>query len=331
VPAADVLATLAVLPASIPSPATGVWEIGGFPLRAYAVCIILGVFVAVWIGERRWIARGGSPGDVGDIAIWAVPFGIVGGRVYHVITDADLYFGEGRNPVTALYLWNGGLGIWGAIALGAVGAWIGARRKGLRFAPLADALAPAVVIAHAIGRWGNYFNQELFGRPTELPWGLEIAPENRPAGFAEFATFHPTFLYESLWNLGVAALVIWADRRFRLGHGRVFALYVAAYTVGRAWNESLRIDSVQLDDVGGLRVNVWVSLVLFVAAVAYLVVVGRRHPGRETSVHLDGRPAGAALAGTDTADTSDTAPVAEGSAPADPADGHGTRQEPPVL
>lgn len=330
-PAADVLATLTVLPASIPSPATGVWEIGGFPLRAYAVCIILGVFVAVWIGERRWIARGGSPGDVGDIAIWAVPFGIVGGRVYHVITDADLYFGEGRNPVTALYLWNGGLGIWGAIALGAVGAWIGARRKGLRFAPLADALAPAVVIAHAIGRWGNYFNQELFGRPTELPWGLEIAPENRPAEFAEFATFHPTFLYESLWNLGVAALVIWADRRFRLGHGRVFALYVAAYTVGRAWNESLRIDSVQLDDVGGLRVNVWVSLVLFVAAVAYLVVVGRRHPGRETSVHLDGRPVGASTPDPDTADTSDTAGVADGAVPADPADGHETRREPPVL
>ena len=330
-PAADVLATLTVLPASIPSPATGVWDIGGFPLRAYAVCIILGVFVAVWIGERRWIARGGSPGDVGDIAIWAVPFGIVGGRVYHVITDADLYFGEGRNPVTALYLWNGGLGIWGAIALGAVGAWIGARRKGLRFAPLADALAPAVVIAHAIGRWGNYFNQELFGRPTELPWGLEIAPENRPAGFAEFATFHPTFLYESLWNLGVAALVIWADRRFRLGHGRVFALYVAAYTVGRAWNESLRIDSVQLDDVGGLRVNVWVSLVLFVAAVAYLVVVGRRHPGRETSVHLDGRPVGASTTDPDTADTSDTAGVADGAVPADPADGHETRREPPVL
>ncbi len=330
-PAADVLATLTVLPASIPSPATGVWDIGGFPLRAYAVCIILGVFVAVWIGERRWIARGGSPGDVGDIAIWAVPFGIVGGRVYHVITDADLYFGEGRNPVTALYLWNGGLGLWGAIALGAVGAWIGARRKGLRFAPLADALAPAVVIAHAIGRWGNYFNQELFGRPTELPWGLEIAPENRPAGFAEFATFHPTFLYESLWNLGVAALVIWADRRFRLGHGRVFALYVAAYTVGRAWNESLRIDSVQLDDVGGLRVNVWVSLVLFVAAVAYLVVVGRRHPGRETSVHLDGRPVGASTTDPDTADTSDTAGVADGAVPADPADGHETRREPPVL
>ncbi|MDP3968429.1 MAG: prolipoprotein diacylglyceryl transferase [Nocardioides sp.] len=281
---------------SIPSPPTGVWEIGPFPLRAYAVCIILGVFAAVWIGNRRWVARGGQPGQMADIALWAVPFGLVGGRLYHVLTDYELYFGEGRNPISALYVWQGGLGIWGAIALGAVGAWIGARRMGLRFLPVADTLAPAVAVAHAIGRWGNYFNQELFGRPTDLPWGLEIDPENRPSGYLDATTFHPTFLYESLWLLGVAALVIWADRRFRLGHGRVFALYVAAYTLGRAWTESLRIDSVQMDDVLGLRVNVWVSLLLLVAATAYFVVVGRRRPGREESVVRDGHDPGAEAA-----------------------------------
>lgn len=287
---------LASIGASIPSPPTGVWEIGPFPLRAYAVCIILGVFVAVWIGNRRWVARGGQPGQMADIAIWAVPFGLVGGRLYHVLTDYELYFGESRNPVSALYVWQGGLGIWGAIALGAVGVWVGCRRMGLKFLPVADTLAPAVAVAHAIGRWGNYFNQELFGRPTDLPWGLEIAPENRPAGYLDATTFHPTFLYESLWLLAVAALVVWADRRFRLGHGRVFALYVAAYTLGRAWTESLRIDSVQMDDVLGLRVNVWVSLLLLVAATAYFVVVGRRRPGREESVVRDGRDPGAEAA-----------------------------------
>lgn len=286
-------AVLTSISASIPSPPTGVWEIGPFPLRAYALSIILGVFVAVWMGNRRWVARGGEPGQIADIALWAVPFGLVGGRLYHVITDYELYFGEGRNPISALYVWQGGLGIWGAIALGAVGVSIGARRMGLRFLPLADTLAPAVAVAHAIGRWGNYFNQELFGRPTDLPWGLEIAPENRPAGYFDATTFHPTFLYESLWLLGVAALVVWADRRFQLGHGRAFALYVAAYTLGRAWIESLRIDSVQMDDVLGLRFNVWVSLVLLLAATAYFVVVGRRRPGREESVLRDGRDPGA--------------------------------------
>ncbi|HEX6486225.1 MAG TPA: prolipoprotein diacylglyceryl transferase [Nocardioidaceae bacterium] len=273
--------------ASIPSPDQGVWYLGPFPLRAYALAIILGVVVAVWLGEKRWIARGGEPGQVGDIAIWAVPFGLVGGRLYHVITDYELYFGVGREPITALYVWQGGLGIWGAIALGALGAWIGARRAGVKFLPLADALAPGIAIAQAIGRWGNWFNQELFGRPTTLPWGLEIDPEHRPDGYADVETFHPTFLYEFVWNLGVAGLVIWADRRFRLGYGRAFALYVMGYTAGRAWIEYLRIDDVQMDDVFGLRLNVWTSIVLFLAALAYFVWSARRHPGRETSVLRD--------------------------------------------
>ncbi|MDP9823474.1 prolipoprotein diacylglyceryl transferase [Nocardioides massiliensis] len=291
---------------SIPSPSTGVWEIGPFPLRGYAVCIILGVFVAIWVGDRRWVARGGQKGFVGDLAIWAVPFGLVGGRLYHVITDYERYFGEGKNPITALYLWNGGLGIWGAIALGAVGAWIAARRHGVRFLPVADALAPGIVLAQALGRWGNWFNQELFGKPTDLPWGLEIDPDHRPLGFAEYSTFHPTFLYESLWCVAVAVLVVWADRRFRLGHGRAFALYVAAYTVGRGWTETLRIDAVQLDDVGGFRVNFWVSLVLFLAAAAYVVVMGIRRPGREESVWLPGRePRPDANADSDVAQTTE--------------------------
>ena len=278
---------LAALPASIPSPSDGVWNLGPVPLRGYALCIIAGIVVAVWLGERRLVARGGKPGQVQDIALWAVPFGIAGGRIYHVLTDSERYFGEGRDPVTALYLWQGGLGIWGAISFGALGAYISARRQGLKFPPVADALAPGIVLAQAIGRWGNWFNQELFGRPTDLPWGLEIDSSHRPEGYASSETFHPAYLYESVWDVGVAVLVIWADRRFKLGHGRAFALYVAAYCVGRAWIEMLRIDPVAADDVLGLRLNVWTSIVMFLLAVGYFVWSARRHPGRETSVQRD--------------------------------------------
>ena len=280
----------AVVPAFIPSPDNGVWHLGPIPLRAYALCIIAGVVVAVWLGEKRWVARGGRPGVVGDVAIWAVPFGLVGGRLYHVLTDYRLYFGDGRDPVAALYVWQGGLGIWGAIALGAVGGWIGARRAGAKFPPLADALAPGVVIAQAIGRWGNWFNQELFGRPTTVPWGLEIDPAHRPDGYEQYATFHPTFLYECVWNLGVAGLVIWADRRFRLGYGRAFALYVMGYTAGRGWIEYLRIDPVQESDVFGLRLNVWTSIIVFLAALVYFVVSARLRPGREETVQREPEP-----------------------------------------
>jgi prolipoprotein diacylglyceryl transferase len=277
-----------LVPLSIPSPSQGVWEVGPVPIRAYALCIIAGIVLAVWLGERRWVARGGKPGQIGDIAVWAVPFGIVGGRLYHVATDSGKYFGEGRDPVTALYIWQGGLGIWGAIALGGLGAWIGARRAGIKFLPLADALAPAIVLAQAVGRWGNWFNQELFGKPTDVPWALEIPDESRrPEGYEQYDTFHPTFLYEFFWNVGVAGLVIWADRRFRLGHGRAFALYVAGYCAGRGWIEYLRIDPVEADDVWGLRLNVWTSVVLFALAVGYFVWSSIRHPGREESVYRD--------------------------------------------
>ena len=274
----------------IPSPSRGVWHLGPFPVRGYALCIILGVAVAIWLGERRWRARGGVRGQVSDIAIWAVPFGLVGGRLYHVITDPARYFGRGGDPMAALYVWQGGLGIWGAIALGGVGAWIGCRRYGIKLPPLADALAPGIVIAQAIGRWGNWFNQELFGKPTTLPWALKIPdPTKRPEGYTQFETFHPTFLYECIWDLGTAGLVVWADRRFRLGHGRAFALYVMAYTAGRAWIEYLRIDAVEANNVFGLRLNVWTSIVVFIGGLIYFVVVGRLHPGREESVWREGR------------------------------------------
>lgn len=274
---------------SIPSPSSGVWYLGPVPIRGYALCIILGIVAAIWIAERRWAARGGRPGEISDLAVWAVPFGLVGGRLYHVATDHALYFGAGKHPIDALYVWRGGLGIWGAIALGAVGVAIGARRKGIRLLPVLDVMAPGVLVAQALGRWGNWFNQELFGKPTSLPWGLEIAPDKRPPGYEQYATFHPTYLYEFLWDLGAFGFVLWADRRFRLGHGRVVALYVMAYTAGRGWIEMLRIDDVELKDVGGLRFNVWTSIVLFVAAAIYFVVSSRLRPGREDSVYVEGR------------------------------------------
>jgi prolipoprotein diacylglyceryl transferase len=286
-------ATLLALPAlSIPSPGQGVWHLAGVPIRAYALAIILGVIVAVWFGERRWEERGGRHGEIGDIALWAVPAGLIGARAYHVATDHDLYFGAGKNAWDALAIWHGGLGIWGAIAGGAVGAWLGCRYYGIRMLPLMDALAPALLLAQAIGRWGNYFNQELFGRPTSKPWGLEIDQAHRPPGYENFATFHPTFLYECLWNLGAFGVVVWLDRKLRLGFGRCFALYVMAYCLGRLWIEHLRIDTVEYNDVLGLRLNEWTSIVLFTAALVYFVVAARRHPAphsREEHVYVEGR------------------------------------------
>ncbi|WP_328556073.1 MULTISPECIES: prolipoprotein diacylglyceryl transferase [unclassified Streptomyces] len=265
--------------AYIPSPSHGVLHLGPIPLRGYAFCIIIGVFLAVWLGNKRWIARGGRAGTVADIAVWAVPFGLVGGRLYHVITDYELYFSEGRDWVDAFKIWQGGLGIWGAIALGALGAWIGCRRRGIPLPAWADAVAPGIAFAQACGRWGNWFNQELYGRATNLPWALHItsSTDGRVPGY-----YHPTFLYESLWCVGVGFLVIWADRRFKLGHGRAFALYVAAYCVGRGWIEYMRVDDAH--HILGLRLNDWTALVVFVLAVIYIVVSSRLRPGREEIV-----------------------------------------------
>ncbi|MFF5358905.1 prolipoprotein diacylglyceryl transferase [Streptomyces scabiei] len=265
--------------AYIPSPSRGVLYLGPVPLRGYAFCIIIGVFVAVWLGNKRWVARGGQAGTIADIAVWAVPFGLVGGRLYHVITDYELYFSEGRDWVDAFKVWEGGLGIWGAIALGAVGAWIGCRRRGIPLPAYADAVAPGIALAQAIGRWGNWFNQELYGKPTDLPWAVEItsSTDGRLPG-----TYHPTFLYESLWCIGVALLVIWADRRFTLGHGRAFALYVASYCAGRFWIEYMRVDEAH--HILGLRLNNWTALFVFVLAVIYMVLSARKRPGREEVV-----------------------------------------------
>jgi prolipoprotein diacylglyceryl transferase len=258
----------------IPSPSQGVWDIGPFPLRAYALGIIIGALVAIWIGERRYQARGGRAGLIGDVAIWAIPFGIVGARIYHVATDPELYFDKGRHAYEAFFIWNGGLGIWGAVAGGALGAYVACRRYGVSFAGVADALAPGLLVAQAIGRIGNYFNQELFGRPTTKPWGLEIDLAHRPDGYTQFATFHPTFLYELLWNLAAAAVIIAIDRRVRLTGGRAFALYAMLYTAGRVWIESLRIDTV--NHLGPFRLNVWTSIIVFVVAAAYFVATRRR-------------------------------------------------------
>lgn len=265
---------------SIPSPSSGVWYVGPLPLRAYALLIIVGIVVAVWVGSKRYVARGGAPGTIADLAVWGVPFGIIGGRLYHVITDWQLYFGPGKEGFAgAIRVWEGGLGIWGAVAFGGLGVWIGARRKGIALPPVADAIAPGIALAQAIGRFGNWFNQELFGAPTELPWALQIDPANRPTGYESFETFHPTFLYESLWMLGVTVILIWADKRFQMGHGRVFALYVFLYAAGRLWIEALRIDDANL--ILGLRLNIWTSILVGIGALIYLVVSARLRPGRE--------------------------------------------------
>ena len=283
-------AILEYLPAAIPSPPQGVWHLGPFPLRAYAFAILTGIAVALWMSRRRWAERGGDPDTVLEVCFWAVPFGIVGGRIYHVISSPDAYFGQGGDPVRALFIWEGGLGIWGAIALGSLGAWIGCKRQGVKFAPFLDTVAPGVLVAQAIGRLGNWFNQELFGGPTTLPWGLRIDATNPnfPPGFPAGTLFHPTFLYELIWDLAGAALLIYLDRRLRLGHGRTFWLYVMIYTTGRLWIELLRIDPAT--HVLGLRLNVWTSLIVGLGALVAFMVIRRRHPGRETTVLLD-RPA----------------------------------------
>ncbi|MCD9197595.1 prolipoprotein diacylglyceryl transferase [Aeromicrobium wangtongii] len=271
--------------AYIPSPSEGVWHLGPLPLRAYALGIIIGALVAIWIGERRYQARGGRAGLIGDVAIWAIPFGIIGARIYHVATDPELYFGEGRNVTDVFLIWKGGLGIWGAVAGGALGAWIACRRYGVSFSAVADAVAPGLLVAQAIGRIGNYFNQELFGKPTDLPWALEIDPENRPAGYLDSATFHPTFLYELLWNLAAAALIIAIDRKVKLTGGRAFALYAMLYTSGRVWIESLRIDAA--NHIGPFRLNVWTSIIVFVLALIYFIAARRRTPSAEPAPGAD--------------------------------------------
>jgi prolipoprotein diacylglyceryl transferase len=282
--------------ATIPSPTQGVWHLGPFPIRAYALCILVGIVAAGAITEARLRQRGAPKWLVLDIAVWAVPFGIVGGRLYHVITSPEAYFGTNGDPVAVFAVWKGGLGIWGAIALGAVGAWIACRRMGLPLTFFADALAPGLPVAQAMGRLGNWFNNELYGGPTSLPWGLTVYRMDPALGQAETdpagepirlldGPFHPTFLYELVWNLGVAVLVYLVDRRYKLGKGRAFALYVMAYTVGRFWIEALRIDPAH--QFAGMRLNNWVSILVFLGALVYFLRV--RGPQEHVTIGPDDR------------------------------------------
>ncbi|WP_237564327.1 prolipoprotein diacylglyceryl transferase [Actinomyces sp. 432] len=272
------LAPAAVLAASIPSPARGVWQLGPLPLRAYALCILAGVFVAVWWSDRRYRAASGGADQVLDVALLAVPWGIVGARLYHVVTSPEAYFGAHGNPALIPQVWRGGLGVWGGIFFGALAAaWL-LRRRGLRWAPFADAVAPALLVAQAIGRLGNWFNQELFGSPTTLPWGLQIDDAHLPPGYASGTLFHPTFLYEALWNLAGAAFLIWLERRLRRRDGavggRLLWAYLMVYTAGRVWIECLRIDDAHI--IAGLRLNVWTSILIFLVGLACFTVLSRR-------------------------------------------------------
>jgi prolipoprotein diacylglyceryl transferase len=271
----------------IPSPSLSSFSVGPLTIHFYALCIITGIAAAIWIGRKRYANLGGNPDDVSEVAIWAVPFGIIGGRIYHVVTSPSQYFGSNGNPIDALRIWEGGLGIWGAISLGAVGAYLYFRthKTSLNFRQLLDSLAPGVIVAQAIGRIGNYFNQEVFGKPTELPWGLEIDSVNRPNGFESYSTFHPTFLYELLWCLVVAVLLIKLPGVLKLitsKQGDVFALYILGYTAGRVWIETLRIDEANL--ILGLRLNIWVSLIVLIAASAYLIASKRRGNTKENHI-----------------------------------------------
>jgi prolipoprotein diacylglyceryl transferase len=266
--------------AAIPSPSSAVWDLGPIPIRAYALCIVLGIVVACVVTEFRLRRRGAPPWAVLDIAVWAVPFGIVGSRIYHVITSPQDYFGEGGSPADAFKIWEGGLGIWGAVAGGVFGGWLACRQLGLPLTVVADAVAPGLPLAQAVGRVGNWFNNELYGGVTTLPWGLEVHqmdPDNpghalkdqNGEPILEPDLHHPTFLYEALWNVGVAAMVVLVDRRLKLGKGRAFALYVMGYTAGRFWIELMRTD--EANDIAGVRVNVWVSVLVFLGALLYFV------------------------------------------------------------
>ena len=267
---------------AIPTPANSAIGIGPLTVHYYALCIILGVAAAIWLGNKRYRAFASnseqSIGVVADVAIYAVPAGIIGGRIYHVITSPAQYFGENGQPLAALKIYEGGLGIWGAISLGAVVAWFAYRKRSKKlelpsFRLFLDALAPGILIAQAIGRIGNWFNGELFGRPFSGPWALEIPLSKRPIGYLEFETFHPTFLYEAIWCLLVAALLIWLTPKLKAGQG--FAIYVALYCVGRFGIESLRIDDA--NEILGLRVNSWTALFVGLTAGLFAIRFARQN------------------------------------------------------
>ena len=308
--------TLTTVPASIPSPPVSYFQIGPLTIHYYALCIIAGIIAAVLLTNHRLTKRGAEKWVVIDIAIIAVPLGIIGARIFHVLTHPDFYFGPGRNTWNPFEqgsvwaIWEGGIAIFGALLGGALGAWLGCKWTGIRFWTFADALAPGLLLAQAMGRFGNWFNHELFGLPTDLPWGLEIEASNPafPPGLAEGTLFHPTFLYEVLWNgLGVIVL-LWAGSKLRLQWGKLFALYLIWYSAGRIVWESIRIDPSEI--ILGLRSNVWAAIIGVIVGVVIMVVQTRRHTGVELSPYVPGR--GPAPADVDSQDNpSDFVDVSE--------------------
>jgi prolipoprotein diacylglyceryl transferase len=279
--AASPLGAEPTLVASIPSPSTN--RLG--PLNMYGLMIALGVIAAVEVGRARWRARGGNPDDVYSIAFWAVPAGLIGARLYHVITDWSRLYAD--NPGDIVKIWNGGLGIPGGIIAGiGVGVWV-AYRRGWRLGVGLDALVPGIALAQAIGRIGNWWNQEVFGGPTSLPWGLEIDPVHRPDQYIGSATFHPTFLYELLWNLALFAVLVLIDRTRRLRPGNILPLYIGGYFLGRLWIEALRVDTAS--EILGVRVNIWLSIIGIGGAVVALVARGLwRRPDDSDEPYRDG-------------------------------------------
>jgi prolipoprotein diacylglyceryl transferase len=300
--------------ASIPSPSKGTIEIGPLTLRAYGFMLALGVVAAVWLTSRRWQARGHDPQQISSLALWCVPAGVLGARAYHVASDYQRFQGEW---LEAFEIWTGGLSIWGAVAGGAFGAWLWCRRTQTPLAEILDVLAPGLPLAQAIGRWGNWWNQELYGKPTDLPWALEIDLDHREDGYQQHDTFHPMFLYEMLWNLALVGVLLWAEGRFRLRRGRLFALYVCGYTAGRLWIELMRIDPA--NEVLGVRVNVWTSVIAFLGGLAYLVV--RRGEADDPGALAEAGPGGEAgvdatgVAGDDDGDDGDGPAVDAGAEP----------------
>jgi prolipoprotein diacylglyceryl transferase len=296
--------------AYIPSPSQSVWHLGPLPIRAYALCIVAGIIVALVLTARRMEERGGTRDDVWDVSGWAVVFGIIGGRLYHLATDPELYFEgkPGTHPIDALKIWDGGLGIWGAVALGAVGAWIGCRRKGISLAVFADSVAPGLVLAQAIGRWGNWFNNELYGGPTSVPWKLQIhcidvtvgKGSVCPNGSHVLGYFQPTFLYESLWDVALAVVLIYLDRKYRMGRGTVIFAYGMGYTVGRGWIEALRSDHA--NHILGLRLNDWTAIIVFLIALALFLRRGGLRAGREETPYTPERLARTAATSDATVD-----------------------------
>jgi prolipoprotein diacylglyceryl transferase len=253
---------------AFPTPTQSALEIGPLTIHFYALCIITGIAIAIWLGDKRFRGQAiNGRSVVSEVAITAVPAGILGGRIYHVISSPSAYFGANGNPLDALKIWEGGLGIWGAISLGLLGAYLRYRSLQKRidlpsFAVFVDALAPGILFAQAIGRFGNWFNGELFGRPLDTWWALDVPSKYRPFGFSEFESFHPTFLYEAIWCTLVATLLIVFGKRLKAG--QVFAAYVFAYCIGRFFIELIRIDSA--NTIAGIRVNVWVSVIVGIGA-----------------------------------------------------------------